>query len=206
MKLVLVIFLALLAAWLLAFCGGGAKSSAEKSPFKNVRDSVGYVGMAACKTCHANVHETFIHTGMGRSFDLATPQKSAATYGSHAVVFDTLRNFYYHPFFRDSTLYVLEYRLENGDTVHRRLEKISYVIGSGQHTNSHIIDVNGYIFQAPVTFYTQEKRWDLAPGFRGDNIRFDRWLGAECLTCHNHYPALVPGSSHKYSTMPRGIE
>ncbi len=192
-------------AWLLAFCKKTATTAAD-SPFRNVRDSIAYVGMATCASCHANVHETFQHTGMGRSFDHATLQKTAATFGQHAVVFDSLRNFYYHPFFKDSVMYVLEYRIENGDTTHRRLEKISYIIGSGQHTNSHIINENGYIYQAPITWYTQTGRWDLAPGFKENNSRFGRWLTDECITCHNHLPEPVPGSLNRFSKMPTGIE
>ncbi|MBK8564515.1 MAG: tetratricopeptide repeat protein [Saprospiraceae bacterium] len=199
------IFLALLLAWLFSFCKKTGSSTTE-SPFRNIRDSVAYVGMATCASCHTNVHETFQHTGMGRSFDLATLQKTAAKFGPQAVVYDSLRNFYYHPFFRDSVMYVLEYRLENGDTTHKRLEKISYIVGSGQHTNSHIINENGYIYQAPITWYTQEQRWDMAPGFRENNSRFGRWLTDECITCHNHLPEQVPGSLNRFSHMPTGIE
>lgn len=205
-KIIIPLFAGLLAAWLFGFCTSGNRTGPENT-FLNLADSVKYVGMATCRTCHADIHESFIHTGMGRSFDLATKHKSAATYGSHALVYDTLNDFYYYPFFKnDTSLYVLEYRLENGDTVHRRLEKISYIVGSGQHTNSHIIDVNGYVYQAPVTYYTQEKHWDLAPGFRENNSRFDRWLTDECITCHNSYPAQEKGSLHKFTQMPSGIE
>jgi len=199
------IFLALLIAWLFSFCKKTGTSTTD-SPFRNVRDSVAYVGMATCKSCHANVHETFQHTGMGRSFDHATLQKTAAKFGPQAVVYDSLRNFYYHPFFKDSVMYVLEYRLENGDTTHKRLEKISFIVGSGQHTNSHIINENGYIYQAPVTWYTQEQRWDLAPGFKVNNSRFGRWLTDECITCHNNLPEQMPGSMNRFSKMPTGIE
>ncbi|MCF8246696.1 MAG: tetratricopeptide repeat protein [Saprospiraceae bacterium] len=199
-------FLALLVAWCFSFCKKTSATSAD-FPFRNVRDSVAYVGMATCASCHKDIHETFQHTGMGRSFDHATLQKTTAKFGSHAVVFDSLRNFYYHPFFKDSTMFVLEYRLgENGDTIHRRLEKISYIVGSGQHTNSHILDINGYIYQAPVTWYTQEERWDLAPGFKGNNSHFGRWLTEECITCHNNLPEQVPGSMNRFSKMPTGIQ
>ncbi|MCB0521251.1 MAG: tetratricopeptide repeat protein [Lewinellaceae bacterium] len=197
----------LLTAWLFGFCKTATQKSTTDSPFLNVRDSVAYIGMATCRSCHANIHETFIQTGMGRSFDKATRKKSAAAFDTHAVVYDTLNNFYYYPFFaNDSTLNVLEYRLEKGDTTHKRLERISYIVGSGQHTNSHILDINGYAYQAPVTWYTQEKRWDLAPGFRQNNSRFSRLLADECITCHNHYPEMVPGSINKFSKMPTGIE
>jgi tetratricopeptide (TPR) repeat protein len=194
------------AAFLLVYCNQNSTHQNTPLQYLNLSDTVAYVGMSACKTCHANIHETFIHTGMGRSFDHATPEKSFASYGTHALVFDEKSNFYYKPFFKDSTLYITEFRLENGDTTHKRTEKISYIIGSGQHTNSHIIDENGYIFQAPITFYTQEKKWDMAPGFKTDNLRFDRLLTPECITCHNHLPKYVSGSLNKYESMPKGIE
>jgi len=174
--------------------------------YLNLGKEVKYVGMATCKSCHANVHATFVHTGMGKSFDLASMEKSDADYGDHALVYDTVSNLYYKPFFEDSSMYVLEFRLEEGDTVHQRLEQIDYIVGSGQHTNSHIVDINGYIYQAPITYYTQEGRWDMAPGFRGDNIRFSRLLATECITCHNHLPEQVDGSLNKFTKMPTGIE
>lgn len=74
----------------------------------------------------------------------------------------------------------------------KRVEKISYIVGSGQHTNSHLIDINGYLHQAPITFYTQKGQWDLAPGFeKGQNTRFERKIEMECITCHNGYPEQV---------------
>ncbi len=192
-------------------------SSYNSNKYLNLQDSVNYVGMATCRSCHDNVHKTFSQTGMGRSFHYATPEKSDAIFDKHALVYDTLNDFYYFPYFsknkNDTALYVMEFRLskgllseENGDTVHKRIEKINYIVGSGQHTNSHIIDINGYIYQAPITWYTQEKKWDLAPGFRENNSRFDRWLTDECITCHNHFPRQIAGSLNKFSDMPTGIE
>ena len=202
----LVYFLFGIAAFFLVYCNQKNNPKDTTSVYLNLNDTVTYVGMNTCKTCHANVHKTFIHTGMGRSFGQATPEKSFASYERQSQVFDEKSNFYYSPFFKDSSLYITEFRLENGDTIHRRTEKISYIIGSGQHTNSHIIDANGYIFQAPITFYTQQKKWDMAPGFEKENMRFDRALTPECITCHNHFPEHVNGSLNKYLSMPEGIE
>jgi predicted CXXCH cytochrome family protein len=195
-----------LLAFLLIFCNTEKEVSTSEDNYLNLAEEVKYVGMQTCMSCHPQIHETFIHTGMGRSFHYASQEKSDATFGDHAVVYDTASNFYYKPFFEKDNMYVLEYRLEGGDTIHKRLEQIDYIVGSGQHTNSHIIDINGYIYQAPVTYYTQEERWDMAPGFRGDNIRFSRLLASECITCHNHFPEFEQGSMNKYSKMPTGIE
>ncbi|MEM9822223.1 MAG: tetratricopeptide repeat protein, partial [Bacteroidota bacterium] len=113
---------------------------------------------------------------------------------------------YYRPFFRDEVMYITEFRIDGKDTVHQRTEEISYIIGSGHHTNSHIINVNGYIFQAPITYYTQDEKWDLAPGYEKENLRFERTLTTECITCHNHFPKFEPGSLNRFSEMPSGIE
>ncbi|MCO6491393.1 MAG: tetratricopeptide repeat protein [Phaeodactylibacter sp.] len=204
MRYLIYLFL-LTTALLLLFCSRELPKTPE-GQYLNLAEGVQYVGMNTCKSCHPNVHATFIHTGMGRSFGRATWEKTDADFGDHALVYDTASNLYYKPFFRDSAMYVLEFRLNGADTVHRRLERIDYIVGSGQHTNSHIVDFNGYIYQAPITYYTQEGRWDMAPGFRGDNIRFDRFLTTECITCHNHLPEFVEGSLNKYTRMPTGIE
>ncbi len=193
----------------LAYCTKSEDREYErvKKLFRNLGDSAEYVGMNTCLSCHKNVHDTYKETGMGRSFDLARPWRSDAKFDEHAVVYDKDLDYYYKPFFRDSILYVLEYRLEGKDTVHKRLERIDYIIGSGHHTNSHMIHRNGYLFQAPITYYTQEGKWDLAPGYEnGASSRFNRIIATECLTCHNHFPKHVNESENKYLDMPRGIE
>lgn len=196
----------LLAGITLIYCNRSSGPIANVDQYANLQDSVAYMGTATCRSCHPKIHNSFMETGMGQSFDRASHEKTSATYGEHAVVYDEKSNFYYQPSFRDSSLYITEFRLEGKDTIHKREEKISYIIGSGHHTNSHIIDINGYVFQAPITFYTQEGRWDMAPGFESENLRFNRVLTTECLTCHNHYPEPSIGSLNKYTTMPSGIE
>lgn len=201
----LVYFLCLCAAFLLVYCNQGIRKQ-EDIVFLNLQDSVKYMGMETCRSCHSEVHDSYIHTGMGLSFDWATKEKTSAVYDQHSLVYSEETDYYYYPFFQDSLLYIREFRLQGKDTIHNRVEKVSYIVGSGQHTNSHIIDVNGYIYQAPITYYTQDGRWDMAPSFKENNQRFSRLLTTECITCHNHYPTPVAGSMNKYAHMPRGIE
>lgn len=166
-----------------------------------------YVGMETCQSCHADVYETFSHTGMGLSFDHATQKKSSADFSNHAPVFDHFKKLWYYPFWENDSLRIMEYRIEEGDTVHKLIETINYIVGSGQHTNSHIIERNGYLFQAPLTFYTQKGQWDLPPGFEnGNNSRFNRLIGLECMSCHNAYPDFVKGSENKYVKVHTGID
>jgi tetratricopeptide (TPR) repeat protein len=174
--------------------------------YLNINDTVKYVGAHTCMLCHQDIYNSFIHTGMGESFDVASKAKSSAKFGPHVLVYDTAKDFSYHPFWKNDSLYVLEFRLQGKDTIYKREQQINYIIGSGQHTNSHIYRVNGYLFQAPITFYTQVGKWDLAPGFSdGFNSRFSREVGLECMNCHNSYPQFVQGSNNKYSGVPNGI-
>ncbi|MEM9917904.1 MAG: tetratricopeptide repeat protein [Bacteroidota bacterium] len=201
--LVYLLFAAMAA--LLLYCNKNTQPLVD-SGYRNLSDTVEYVGMNSCIGCHAHIHHSFTQTGMGLSFDKATQEKTSATFDKHALVYDAKSNFYYKPYFRSDTLFIKEFRLDGKDTIHQRTEAISYIVGSGQHTNSHIVDFNGYAYQAPITFYTQDKKWDMAPGFEYRNQRFSRLLTSECFTCHNHYPEPVEGSINKFARMPTGIE
>lgn len=188
-------------------CNSNSELAGEQTGFRNLHDTVSYVGMETCRSCHANVYDTYIKTGMGQSFGLATREKSAAEYGTHQVVYDSINNFWYHPFWQNDSLFIKEYRLAGTDTTHQLIRQIDYVIGSGQHTNSHLLSQNGYITQAPITYYTQSGRWDLAPGFEGGfNSRFSRIIGHECMTCHNGLPDFAEGSLNKYEQVKLGID
>lgn len=182
-------------------------SSVERTTYAGLEDSVRYVGMQACITCHSNVHATYVHTGMGLSFDRASREKSSGDFLNHPLVYDKYKDFYYSPYWDSDSLKFKEFRLEGGDTVYQRVQTVKYIVGSGQHTNSHIWESNGYLFQAPMTFYTQKKTWDLPPGFeKGDNSRFNRIIGLECMSCHNGYPTFVEGAENKFSLVKNGID
>lgn len=175
--------------------------------YLNHSDTVDYVGIEACKKCHIDKYVSFMQTGMGQSFNFATKQKSIADFGSNHVVFDSVNNFYYTPFWNNDELFIKEFRLENNDTIYSQTQKIDYIIGSGQHTNSHLMLRKGYIFQAPLTWYSQKRKWDLPPGFeKGNNSRFSRIVNDECISCHNALPKTETGSENKFIKIGEGID
>ncbi|MFO0322785.1 MAG: tetratricopeptide repeat protein [Bacteroidota bacterium] len=173
--------------------------------YLNHADSAKYVGINTCKLCHQDIYNTFIKTGMGKSFDVATKQKSSGNFES-SIIHDNIGDFSYKAFWLHDSLQILEYRLQKKDTIYKRQETVNYIIGSGQHTNSHIQSINGYLNQMPMTYYVQKQKWDLPPGFEnGHNSRFSRKIGLECMSCHNNYPEFVLGSENKFTKVPEGI-
>ncbi len=174
--------------------------------YLNHSDSARYVGMNTCKLCHQSIYNTFIKTGMGKSFEVANKTKSSADF-SNSSIYDKIKDLHYKAFWNKDSLFFNEFRLNKNDTIHSRTEQVNYIIGSGQHTNSHLQSVNGYVNQMPMTYYTQKKQWDLPPGFEnGLNTRFSRKIGLECMSCHNGYPDFVMGSENKYTSLPSGID
>lgn len=190
------------------YCSSPKKTEEiERSTYAGLSDSAKYVGMETCKGCHSGVHESYSHTGMGMSFDVANKEKSAGDFSRHPQIYDSDKNLFYHPYWKGDSLFFKEYRMKGKDTVFSREENIRYIVGSGQHTNSHIWESNGYLFQAPMTFYTQKKKWDFPPGFEdGNNTRFGRKIGLECMSCHNAFPEFEAGSENKFNLVKNGID
>lgn len=204
--IILILSLTLASGFVFSLCSS-PEAGSNNLLYLNHHDTVKYVGKETCRACHNDKFETFVETGMGLSIDDASIQKSAGNFNKHQAVYDKFSDFYYYPFFSNNKMYLMEFRLENGDTTHKRIEEISYIIGSGQHTNSHLINVNGYIFQAPITWYAQEKKWDLPPGFEnGNNSRFSRVIGMECMSCHNALPDFDYSSENRFTHVPNGID
>ncbi len=199
-----------LAVIFLAFCRcTGPEPETEtisEQVFLNLNDSVKYLGIEACKECHYDKYLSYMRTGMGLSWDSATRSKSASVIGPDSILYDMYSDLYFRPYWEGDVLKVNEYRLAGQDTIHGRIELVNYIVGSGQHTNSHIYVINDYAHQAPFTYYTQDQKFDLPPGFEGGhNTRFERKIGLECMSCHNSLPDMVIGSENKFTRIPTGI-
>lgn len=182
------------------------KPATATPTFRNLSDSATYVGIQACKGCHSEKHATFIETGMGMSFHKAEKAYSKANFVGVKPVYDKNLNLYYYPYWQNGSMYIQEFRLDGKDTTHNRREKITHIIGSGQHTNSHFWTDGQHLFQAPLTFYTQKGIWDLPPGYEEFNTRFNRKIDIECMSCHTGMPQTKPGSVNIFEKLPLGID
>jgi Flp pilus assembly protein TadD len=174
-------------------------SSWPRSPWKNARPDVKYVGDAACARCHADIAETFRHHPMGRS--LAPINKSAPEGVGRPDTSIT--------FEAGSSRLTIERR--GGREVHReaRLDaqgqvlaeaeaEVSFALGSGTLGTSYLIEHEGRLFQSPISWYGQKNRWDLSPGYERDNPHFTRPIEPNCLFCHSSRVEPVALTANKY--------
>lgn len=132
-----------------------------------------------CLPCHQKQVTGFAQTGMGRS---ATTQISLPE-GLVRNGMATVRNI-------------------DGQTILSASgEKfpLAYAIGSGNEGVSLLVNVNSFLFQAPVSWYSRRKQWDLSPGFEHDTtLTFDRGVGSDCLFCHTGKASPVSGTLNRY--------
>jgi Tetratricopeptide repeat/Cytochrome c554 and c-prime len=178
---------------------GGRKPRADAAAPLNARAGVRYVGDAACTRCHEEIAKAYRQHPMGRSI---LPIKEAPAEVRGGPTERTL--------FSDQGF---DYSLLNqgGRTIHRETRRdrtgkvigqvegeVRYVLGSGSHARAFLIERDDYLFQSPITWYSQEDRWGLAPSYEKRVGRFERQVSPACLTCHANQVEHVEGTEGRY--------
>ncbi|MEN3040964.1 MAG: multiheme c-type cytochrome [Bacteroidia bacterium] len=194
------IFLTSLGLALYVSCRGN-KAPPVSSPY--------YIGDSACLPCHADVVRAYKATWKAHSLLPITPQLERIEDFSQPAVYDKHTDFYYRAVWERDSLFLYEYRLKGKDTVHLRRERLDFVIGSGHQTRSYLLWRNGFLYEAPLTWYTLPKKWDLSPGYaEGRNSRFSREIQPPCLSCHASRWEAIPWTYNRYQRVggPIGCE
>jgi Flp pilus assembly protein TadD len=161
---------------------------------------VGYVGDAVCARCHGEIAEAYRGHPMGRSLAPVRGAEDGPPIGAAAGL----------PFEAKGVRYTIERR--DGRTFHRANRQnadgskfaeveaeVRYTLGSGTRGIAYLIERDGFLFQSPIGWFAQQRRWDIAPGY-GPNPRpnFDRAIQRECLFCHTNQVSSVPGTLNRY--------
>jgi hypothetical protein len=82
----------------------------------------------------------------------------------------------------------------------RRLE---YFIGSGTVGHSYLYTMGGFLYQAPVSWYSAPAKWDLSPGYQAyDQLYLTRAIEPVCLECHASRLQPVTGTANGYRSPP----
>jgi predicted CXXCH cytochrome family protein len=168
------------------------------TPYRNVRPEVRYVGDAACAECHADIAASYRRHPMGRSFARTAGPSAGARDAPVPAEFDAL-GFHYAVERRDGRLVHRETRRDDkGQVVADRAAEVPFVIGSGARGYTYLVADGDGLFESPVSWYGQQKRWDLSPDYHRANQHFDRPVTVECLFCHTDHIDAVPDTTNRY--------
>jgi Flp pilus assembly protein TadD len=170
------------------------------SPYRNARPGVAYVGDAVCARCHSEIALAYRTHPMGRSLSPVAGANEEPPLGAAAGLPFEAKGLRYSVERRDGRLIHKATRHEADGGVLSEVEaEVRYALGSGTRGITYLIERDGYLFQSPIAWFAQKKRWDISPGY-GPNPRpnFERAIQRECLFCHTSQVRSVAGTLNRY--------
>ena len=153
--------------------------------------AAGYVDAAACRSCHADIYDEYRKTTMGRAFYLPDAAETIADWSKNNTYYHEPSRRYYEMTKREGGFFVRRYQKDSrGREVHSLERQITHIMGSGKRALTYVHrSPDGRMIELPVSWYSQEKQWAMAPGYdKPDHAGFTRVITNRCMFCHNGYP------------------
>lgn len=76
---------------------------------------------------------------------------------------------------------------------------VAYAVGTGKVGFSYLISIPPYLFQSPVSYYSQGNVWDVTPGYEPEHVLdFTHPISEGCVFCHSNSVNLVPGTDNQF--------
>ena len=172
---------------LLRTSGGAAKSDTVVARAGESNDA--YVGSQACSGCHQGIYQ-LRKTSMGRSMSLVTPaflQKAPPS-----KYFNERLGRLFEVYSLDGKLYQSESATgSDGNVSFRDVHQLEWVSASGSMGSGALLRKDGFLFQAPLSFYSRPMSWEPSPGYQSIDLGFNRPITAGCIFCHSGRPKPV---------------
>src|SRR5262249_8447781 len=142
-------------------------TSTPEIAFRNTGPEVKYVGDESCAACHPTQAETYRHHPMGRALAPIADIAGRQRYGK-----ETHNPF--HPFEQfnlellvqphdGKDLHKQSLLNADGKTILEHEDSVDFVLGSGTRGRSYLINRDGFLFQSPISWFSQAQVWDLSP-------------------------------------------
>jgi hypothetical protein len=165
------------------------------SRFTNTGKKASYVGPAACAKCHQDEHASYLETPHSRALaDVILVEEPDVGEFTHA-----LSNRKYEVVHRSNQMWHREsLRDKAGPDILLAEYPMRYTIGSGHHSRSYLIEVDGFLMESPVTWYTSQQAWSVSPGYDVSHPpSFGRMADIGCVICHVGRVESVDGSRYR---------
>jgi len=151
-------------------------------------------GSEACSSCHSEIYKSYIKTVMARA------SGPAVNGGITGEFDDKISGVRYRIYEQNGHVWMSYQRGSELNGVRELL----YFIGSGEKGRTYLFSDDGYLFEAPINWYTREKRWNMAPAYiESRDIPMNLPSYSSCLNCHTSgLQPRVPGTRNKFSGRP----
>lgn len=152
----------------------------------------GETGSKSCAGCHTDIFRTYQQTGMARSSGVVAQidDEGEFAHKPSGVRFRMYRD-------RDNVFFDFDLPGVRG---RRRLE---YFIGSGAVGRSYLYSIDGFLYEAPVSWYSNRAAWGPSPGYESHrHLYLTRAVVPGCLQCHASRLQPTSGTQNGYGSPP----
>jgi Tfp pilus assembly protein PilF len=144
-------------------------------------DQPTYVGNSACAKCHSSIYDSYSRHPM--ALDSGPVENETQIQKSFKGSFRHKASSIYYKIYKEDNRILFGYERSDDPTTHGKQE-LNYFVGSGRVGRSYLYSLDGYLYQAPVSYYAQKDRWDISPGYESDTELPVRPIEKSCLFCH----------------------
>lgn len=156
-----------------------------------------FVGVDACRDCHRERVDEFVHTGHYLASRRAIGDGVSGDFESNNRYQSRDENVSFEmeidgEGFKQTAL------IRQGTDVERETKLVGMVFGAGKYDeNYHYWDGNR-LFRLPMAWLRSRHEWINTPGFLDGTADFERTVGPRCLECHSTWIEHVPGTRNAY--------
>jgi Tfp pilus assembly protein PilF len=160
---------------------------------KTTKADVSVPGNEACARCHSEIYKSYLATAMARA---SGPAPQGFLPGEFD---DKVSGVRYRIYESDGRVWM---NYERGRDLSGTRELL-YFIGSGKKGRTYLFSDDGYLFEAPINWYSQENRWNMTPAYtQAREIPMNLPAYSSCLNCHTSgVQPHVSGTTNKYPDM-----
>jgi Cytochrome c554 and c-prime len=158
------------------------------------------VGDAACLRCHEKLGASYLQTSHHLTSQLAGKESILGTFsgsGSTLRILDSLPGgstpaLYFRMEAKDDGYYETAIAGVPGHE-QSHSARIDVVTGSGTRGQTYLYWLGDQLFELPLSYWADGRRWINSPGYRDQTANFSRAIYPRCLECHAS--GIVPRST-----------
>jgi Tetratricopeptide repeat/Cytochrome c554 and c-prime len=159
------------------------------------------VGSQVCGSCHAAIYRSFMQTQMAHSSGRVGTAEAKEQFDR--TEFRDASGKYIYNVGRDGQTYYFDFRQQGTTQPIQGRRTLEYFVGSGTAARSYLLNVDGFLYEAPVSFYSRSASWNSAPGYAVfDSPYLTRPVLPGCLQCHSSGVLHVAGTQNQYASPP----
>jgi hypothetical protein len=104
---------------------------------------------------------------------------------------------------QDGGSYFFNFRQQGAKQLVEGRRQLEYFVGSGAAARSYLLSYEGFLYEAPVAYYTNSASWKSPPGYASlDYPYLTRPIRPGCLVCHASGIQRIPGTQNGYASPP----